>query len=126
MLLPINLGKVIRLFSINLESIILQRERLFTAARLLKTKPLISTVKHSGGGVMIWACFAATGPAVIESVPQNSRVKCELICQIYDDARDRFHHTELHYFKSLMLKVALQATESWDVLKSFLHPSLAF
>lgn len=35
-----------------------------------------TTVKHGGGGVMIWAYFAVTGPshtAVIESV-MNSRV----------------------------------------------------
>ena len=33
-------------------------------------KPFVPTVKHGGGGLMIWACFAATGPghlAVIES-----------------------------------------------------------
>ena len=34
-------------------------------------KHLIPTVKHGGGGLMMWACFAATGPghlAVIESI----------------------------------------------------------
>ena len=38
-------------------------------------KHLIPTVNHSGGGVMIWACFAATGPgplAVIESTMNAS------------------------------------------------------
>jgi len=25
-------------------------------------KDLIATVKHGGGGLMIWACFSATGP----------------------------------------------------------------
>jgi len=33
-------------------------------------KHLIPTVRHGGGGMMIWACFAAEGPghlAVIES-----------------------------------------------------------
>ena len=52
-------------------------------------KHLIPTVKHGGGGLMIWACSAATGPgqlAVIEStmnscVPKYSRVKCEAICR---------------------------------------------
>ncbi|MEE6515924.1 hypothetical protein FKM82_025084 [Ascaphus truei] len=36
---------------------------------------LIPTVKHGSGGVMIWACFAATGPgnlAVIESTMNSS------------------------------------------------------
>jgi len=38
-------------------------------------KHLIPTVKHGGGGLMIWACSAATGPghlAVIESTMNSS------------------------------------------------------
>jgi len=51
-------------------------------------KHLTPTVKHGGGGLMIWACFAATGPghlAVIESTMNSSGYqsileKCEAIC----------------------------------------------
>ena len=38
-------------------------------------KHLIPTVMHGGGGLMIWACFTATGPehlAVIESTMNSS------------------------------------------------------
>jgi len=45
------------------------------------TSFLIPGVKHSGGGVMIWACFAATVPghlAVIESTMISSVPQCFL------------------------------------------------
>ena len=38
-------------------------------------KHLIPTVKHGGGGMMIWACFAVTGPshlAVFESTMNSA------------------------------------------------------
>ena len=70
LLLPISIGRVIRPPPNHLESIILQRERLFIHLCSLclqsciwtSHKHLIPTVQHGGGGLMIWACFAATGP----------------------------------------------------------------
>lgn len=52
-------------------------------------KHLIPIVRHGGGRVMVWACFAATGPGyppvteltVKSSVYQKySRVRCDAIC----------------------------------------------
>ena len=43
----------------------------------ISTNPLIPTVKHGGGGVMIWACLAATAPRhilVTESTTNSSGV----------------------------------------------------
>ena len=61
------------------------------AARLEKTKPsisaqhLIPTVKHGGGGLMIWTCFAATGPGhrshhELLCTPKYSREEWEVTC----------------------------------------------
>ena len=62
LLLPINLGKVKRPFADYLQSIVKQRERLFTSGK-------------NDWLMMIWACSAATEPghlAVIESTMNSS------------------------------------------------------
>ena len=51
-------------------------------------KCLIRTIKHGGGGVIIWACFAAAGPGrILQSLSQPQIplyttvfVNCEAIC----------------------------------------------
>ena len=48
---------------------------------------LIPTVKHGGGGLVIWACFAATGPghlAVIESIINSSVYQSILVSNLSD------------------------------------------
>ena len=50
-------------------------------------KHLIPTVKHGGGGLVIWACFAATGPghlAVIESIINSSVYQSILVSNLSD------------------------------------------
>jgi len=75
LLLPINLGRVIRPFPDYLESIILQRNVWRKPNTAYQHIHLVPAVKHGGGGLMIWACSAATGPghlADIESTMNSS------------------------------------------------------